>query len=62
MSTQIHYHNVVKVEVGAAKLSGGTESCPHVFSHRDITITTRSGERHTVSMFADTIEELEFVE
>ena len=62
MSITTHYQSVTKVEVLNAKLSGGTASCPHVFAVRDIIITLKTGEKHTITLFADTVEELEFVE
>lgn len=59
MSITTHYQTVTKITVGDAKLSGGTDSCPHVFAVRDLIITMTNGEKHVVSLFADTVEELE---
>lgn len=62
MSITTHYQSVTKVTLKDAKLSGGTETCAHVFAVRDILITMKNGETHTITLFADTVEELEMRE
>lgn len=59
MSITTNYQGVTKVTLQDAKLMGGTASCSHVFAIRDLIITMKSGEKHVVSLFADTVEELE---
>tara|TARA_R110000868_G_scaffold87492_1_gene244704 strand:- start:1313 stop:1498 length:186 start_codon:yes stop_codon:yes gene_type:complete len=58
MTTGIHYHNVTKIEVGEIRKIGGTPDCPHRLATRTIKITI-GGQRHDISLFADTVEELE---
>lgn len=58
MSITTHYQTVTKITVGEAKMSGGTPDCPHRYAVRTIKITIGE-QRHDISLFADTVEELE---